>query len=284
MRKIAKKFGIHFGISIMLLGCTIALNIGILSAKARVDNKIKTEKQEDTGVNQVNSVIKESTAKPTLTITVGKSDPNQVPSDKDITMDDAAYKIADYVKFYMNADVENSTVEMQFVKEGSAFVKREMWCGYLTLSDNSASFWSQVDSVTGQIYILSRHDNFKSADTRSGTMFGEGVTDEGAAIKKQLEIKDYCEAAAAFVKAKFPDKQIVSTKNIYCGSINVITKEKNPGYYNFIIQTAVELSDGTGYMMSVGAVSHNIYSFDFYPNGVQTFLMEDPKYRMEQGL
>jgi hypothetical protein len=198
---------------------------------------------------------------------------DQVPADKDLKLEDAAYRVDAAAKNYLGAPIDNVSIEMQFSNIGSSLdlADRPMWYGTFYSPKSKTQFWCEIDSVTGQVYAVYRFEEDGSPDEMTNPPDGDD-------LKPFVQQKVYETAAIDFVAAKFPDKEITYSKNLIFGDANTIPKGGSTADANYVngnthyVEVAVDFADGSGYLVSVGANTKSIRGFRYFPNGAKNYL------------
>lgn len=179
---------------------------------------------------------------------------NPTPTKKDLSVENAKALVAKYIHIF-DVNANNGRIEMEFGSMKSSIINRKMWSGRFIPTDKHAIYWCNIDAVTGKLYDITKFGNIKTVDCEKNEI-------SDSLLKK----KEYRKIACVYISSHFPDKKIVSSKNIYTGSIS-----GNNGSVN-TVSTAVELSDGTGYRIAIGYKSYEVLSITFYPHGVKNYL------------
>jgi len=251
---------------------SVLLNAVIAGAQTNEDSKVVSA--QPVSVAPLDLSIPEEEEK-NVQWELDKGRPSQ-NSEKDLKPQDVANRAAKAIAEYFDTDTSDKTF---FV--GSA--KNELLDKPLLAArceSEEFSYYVSMDSVTGTIYTALRAANTLTAypDVENELYYnGEAelteevlVTpgDEEALRNQQMADPAYIQAAETFINEKFPDKTIAKVKNIYqgcvAGKVGVST-----------VLTAVDLTDGSGYMVQMGSETQTILEITYYPNGVVNYLKDE---------
>ena|GEM_PF-3963588 len=302
MKKTATRFGFVFSIIVIIVSMTILLNMVIASAQTIEDNKVVSE--EAVSVPPVESAASYPEGK-NVAWEFEKRDDGIEPdiSDKDLDTQKLVNLMAKAVFDFFGADISDETLSLS-VAEG-VYWDKPILTGFCLMEDFSYNIG--VNSVTGKVYEITRFVQSETAypgakeevvpmpsmvlrepteEEKSAMAIAAEKSSPEAAEKERLALaafeeeqarmerllsdSAYYEAASNFITEKIPGKTITNVKNVYLGSMS-----GNIGVNT--ISTAVDLTDGSGYMVTMGESTKTIFSLTYYPNGVVSFLKEEYK-------
>lgn len=182
------------------------------------------------------------------------------PSDKDLSMNDAAMLCAKALRYYNNVNTANGNMLMTFLKNSYNFrIARDMWDCSFTAADGTEYGDVSIDSVTGQVYNVIIFPAVSNPDSDKWLLteeFDNSVIND----------KRYSEAVCDYIKEKMPDKTIASAKNTTDGSISA-GSANGDCIIETIVSVDVKLTDGTRYEVEIGYKSLKIYSFHLSQDG-----------------
>jgi|GEM_PF-3665027 len=258
-------------IAIGFLGLAFALNLSMNYAHAIEDNKVITapisEIIANAKKNANTTFISENSSeiqKPILNFVMSQES-TDVPSAKNMNMEEAAYKTAELIKYFMDVDIENGKIEMTFNQNNLS--NRGTWNNVATTADQKINFNCLFDSVTGEMLNIERRNNYLITENNDYVSFPDEEEKLKVFKEELIQKEEYKELAEDFIKAKFPDKQIISSENflagiIYCNvgySLADAAEEQETRNEDYYILTQIELSDGTPYTVMVSVNTRKIY-------------------------
>lgn len=178
---------------------------------------------------------------------------------------------AETILEYFDVDVSDELFVLNYT--GNALVDRELI--YSNCITDDFIYSVDMDEITGKIYSVSRAPRNISSYTGAEKdvysyryeLYGE--EDEETVRNQQMSDPAYIKVVEDYVREKFPDKKVSAVKNIYQGSMAGF------GLDICTVLTAVDFTDGSGYMFKMGAESRFILDFTYYPNGVVNYLKEE---------
>ena len=290
-KKIFIPISVFLLITAIITGATFTLNKSIVNAQDAEDYKIVTapaiEPKTNPDVNSLENItllddLNTEAFESKLEIVEAEKGSDDIPSEKDLPMEEAGLIAADALKKYFNANIKTGRMEMQFSKEHSAVITNEAWLATFEDTTNKVIYCCSIDSVTGQVYSVISFNQHLNGDSKPLDSDQDQIVleSEQADMTDRLNDEAYKTAACDFIKTNFPGTEIVSSENICNGSsgnissvVTEISEDSESStpkfYYDDIVVTNVTMSDGSGYSLTIGAVTHDIISFSFYPNGVE---------------
>jgi len=291
MKKILPKTTLTLSALAFVLTLTLILNFGIASAQTAEDEKIVSE--PSVSVASVNSMGVKAEGK-NVKWESQKDDSVQI-DEKDLDLQEGANLAAKAIAEYFDVDVSDATFLLS--KAGSFLWDKPLRAVQCETTD--FSYFISMNSVTGEIYDMVRFPNTLTAYSGiedeaysdKGSFIDiefqiEATEDEKAFRAQQLADPAYLAAAESFVKEKFSDKIAPSAADNAISTASDITISKAKNIYQgsaggkigiSTVLTAVDLSDGSGYMISMGAKTKTIIGFTYYPNGVVEYLKNEYK-------
>jgi len=254
----------------VILILTLILNLGIANAQMFEDNKVVSEPA--VSLDPVSTQISETTEK-NVKWEILKLDPGDSiqRSEKDLDPQDIANLAAKAINEYFDYDASDETFALSHANS-MLCDKSLLFASCETSGDFSYNVF--IESVTGKVYDAARWANDLNAyPDIEQEVYTEGGTfvppeDEESFRNQQMADPAYTNAAESFITGKFPDKTISKAKNIYQGSMSGKIGTST-------VQTAVDFTDGSGYMITMGSETKTILGLMYYPDGVVNFLKDE---------
>lgn len=236
-------------IAVFIGGSALLLNWSIAQAQGVENRKVVTNSPTETtaAANVAGITNANQTDTPDFIIVKNDTSWKDLLSDTDLSMNDAAMICAKELKYYFNVDTAKGRMEMTFSHQDGY---RGLWQAYFTPADKSNDYYIIVDSITGHIHDINKYLRVNTSDCDQSKM------EEQDKLRKDTR---YINAVCDFIKAKMPDKDIVSTVNTGGGSMGG-TSNINA----FMVIIDVEFSDGSTYEFWVGNQTLDILSFHDY--------------------
>ena len=303
MKKTATRFGFVFSIIVIVVSMTILLNMVIASAQSLEDGQVVSD--STVSVSPVESAASYPEGK-NVAWEFEKRDDGIEPdiSDKDLDTQKLVNLMAKAVFDFFGADISDQTLRLCTAE--SIVWDNPILTGYCLMEDFSYNIG--MNSVTGKVYEITRFVQSETAypgakeevvpmpsvvlrepteEEKSAMAIAAeksspeaaererlaltAFEEEQARMEQKLSNPSYHEAASSFINEKFPDIILSNVKNVYLGSMS-----GNLGVNT--ISTAVDLADGSGYMVMMGESTRTIFSLTYYPNGVVNFLKDQYKH------
>ena len=254
--------------TVLLVGGAYGISSALAYSAATEDGKIVTN---NTLISTSSIGNEADTNMPkTPRYTIVDSETTAGATAKDISKEKAVSSAADKIMQMFGDDLEGSVANPHFSKSSSKVILKDMWVVDFNTADESKTYWSSIDSVTGEVYNTTLSD--KSKDPLNPGVEPENMTPEQKRALREASDKEIAQQEAIrkdnllFIEAA---RDIVNA-DLLNGRTVVSSKFKSIGGVNsrLVLQVAVSMSDGSGYLISLDGYTRELVGFETRPDGV----------------
>lgn len=187
---------------------------------------------------------------------------------KDISKEKAVSSAADKIMQMFGDNLDGSRANPHFSKSSSKVIQKDMWVVDFHPTDESKTYWCNVDSVTGEVYYITLFDKSKELTF--------GVEPEDMTPQQKQTLREADDKLSAQRDATRNDNRFIEVaRDIVSAHLlngrTVVSSKFNAfsGVNSSLwLQVAVSMSDGSGYLINLDAFTRELVGFETRPDGV----------------